>query len=174
MRFGQTNSPLVRLGEWQHLGTDPFLPPASGNAPWLCYSYLKGDTGQKIQLILDSSDPEVAMNRVPVSIGVFFYRGGRACDGDVTWNRWPHLYRIFDRLVDGGLFVTDGLNAGPRQSRAYRRHLPIFRAEDYNRRKGWRDMVGYTFKNIIGLRFTCVGYIADASAPAMIWQVRRV
>ncbi len=166
--------PLFPLpSEWRFIGRDDAPPSAGDHGTLVCERYTNRATEHALSVILDSSNDDDALNRLPEPISVFVYEGGRATESETAWNRWPHLYRVFDRLVDGGLFVTDGLNAGPRQSRGYRRHRPIFEAGAYVRKHGLRDLVGYTFKNVLGLRFTCVGCAGLQTAPLVIWQVRR-
>ena len=106
-------------------------------------------------------------------LGVFFYRGDSPGEGG-SGNRWLHSDRINEvcnKLVDGGLIVTDGSQHGGRDERFYKELWK------YN----WKDVSFepsaliddfHSFEDRFGRQFTCVGYAGKRYGPTMIWQVR--
>lgn len=106
-------------------------------------------------------------------MGVFFYRGdslGEGGSGDL-WLDQKHLEEVCDKLVDGGLIVTDGSNH--REDHAIR---PLWR---YNHKKpptdDPRELVESIdpFTDKSGRHFTCVGYAGYKYGPTLIWRVRK-
>jgi hypothetical protein len=104
------------------------------------------------------------------TLGVFFYRGDTLGHGEgssgVPWLGEELFAKVLDRLVDGGLVVTDGSNwsaDGPRPLATFYEKLGIgdeavARSEPF----AWG-----------GRRFCCVAYVGERYGPTLVWQVTR-
>ena len=107
-------------------------------------------------------------------IGVFFYRGDSLGEGGSgnLWLEFGHINEVCNKLMDGGLIVTDGSNSGwNRRDRQYRELSKYnFQSEEamdfiHNKIRPFQDRYGRTF--------TCIGYAGQRYGPTMIWQVRK-
>ena len=106
------------------------------------------------------------------SLGVFFYRGDSMGEGG-SGNLWlnpKHLNNICDKLIDGGLIVTDGSNHGKDRNGSilgenyWAKHpIPGKEAMDCSR----------SFTDDMGRQFNCVGYAGNGYGPTLIWQVHK-
>ena len=109
-----------------------------------------------------------AFRRDITSIGVFFYRGDSPAEGG-SGNLWMtpgHINEICDKLIDGGLIVTDGSQHNKsRQYEAMWRH-----SEPYE------DIIksSQPFTDKVGRQFTCVGYAGQRYGPTRVWEVSKV
>jgi hypothetical protein len=104
------------------------------------------------------------------SIGVFFYRGDSQGEGG-SGNLWlasEHINEVCDKLIDGGLIVTDGCQHGHttehRELWKYHRCNCQIEPEEII-----KSMEPFTDKS--GRRFTCVGYAGQRYEPTLVWQV---
>lgn len=106
-------------------------------------------------------------------IGVFFYRGDSLGEGG-SGNLWlepSHVNEICNKLMDGGLIVTDGSNPGRSWKTGNYSELSKhdFRSEEamefIHSMRPFQDHYGRTF--------TCIGYAGHRYGPTMIWQVRK-
>lgn len=111
------------------------------------------------------------------SIGVFFYRGdsyGEGGSGNL-WLHQDHVYEICDKLIDGGLLVTDGSNRGAFTSKKHYDYHQFdgHRGLDVNTdpEKYIRSVAGFTDNR--GNTFSCIGYAGQRYGPTMIWQVNK-
>lgn len=114
-----------------------------------------------------------ALRNGMTSIGVFFYRGdGYGGDGG-SGNLWlapEHINEVCDKLVDGGLIVTDGSQHGRKRNSAYEgfwkyRSLSMTADELIKHAKTFTDNAGRTF--------TCVGYAGKRYGHTLVWQVKK-
>lgn len=119
-----------------------------------------------------------ALDKVITSLGVFFYRGDSEGEGG-SGNLWlasDHLSDVLDKLVDGGLIVTDGSQHGT----TYRNNY----AKEYEELWKWRfqscsmkaeEIIesAKAFTDKAGRTFTCVGYAGHRYGPTLIWQVKK-
>jgi hypothetical protein len=122
------------------------------------------------------------------SIGVFFYRGD-SDDGGGSKTLWltPHfkhgkpnqrpslIEEVIDRMVDGGLVVTDGSNCHPKinpsKINPYS-EFGKFRSKSVDPNTAWQLVKAFT--NERGDQFTCVGHVGrHYESPVLVWQVRK-
>ena len=106
------------------------------------------------------------------SIGVFFYRGDSQGEGG-SGNLWlipEHLDEICDKLVNGGLIVTDGSNGG-----YSRRRTKLSKYYFKEIKKTGQEIVNSCnpFVDKSGRQFKCVGYVGHRYGPTLIWQVHK-
>ena len=111
-------------------------------------------------------------------MGVFFYRGdssGEGSSGDL-WLKLEHLDKVCNKLIDGGLFVSDGsdgcMQTHRKKSGIYKelwkyRHKEVSQCPE----ELIKDMKSFT--NRKGQRFSCIGYAGRKYGPTMIWQVHK-
>lgn len=133
--------------------------------------YQHAPTGRQITVHLRRGYGRSAFHKHIRTIGIFFYRGD-SLGGGGSGNFWlkpEHLDRVIDRLVDGGLIVTDGSNSGwsgYRQLRAH--HHKTFLGSP-------RELVESSepFTDRAGNRFRCIGYVGERYGPTLIWQIRK-
>jgi len=106
------------------------------------------------------------------SIGVFFYRGDSEGEGG-SGNLWlssDHIGEVCEKLVDGGLIVTDGSGSGY----SYRYgELAKFYFKDYPRETDNIMESVNSFTDEAGRTFTCIGYAGYKYGPTFIWQVKK-
>ena len=106
------------------------------------------------------------------SLGVFFYRGDSEGEGG-SGNLWlapEHINEVCDKLIDGGIIVTDGSQHGRSNYGEYEgfwkyRYLPMEGDELMNCAETFTDSAGRTF--------TCVGYAGKRYGHTLIWQVKK-
>lgn len=109
-------------------------------------------------------------------LGVFFYRGdseGEGGSGNI-WLTPERIETICNKLVDGGLIVTDGSQHG-----WCNEHQELWK-NNWKSRRELRpskpsDLIKTyePFEDKKGNRFTCVGYAGHRYGPTMIWQVKK-
>lgn len=111
-------------------------------------------------------------------IGVFFYRGDSQGEGG-SGNLWldpKHVDEVCAKLVDGGLFVTDGsqrkrwmnstsTGAYHQLSKYNFEKCPMPPDELVDSSKPFTDSKGRTF--------TCIGYAGERYGPTLVWRVDR-
>lgn len=109
-------------------------------------------------------------------IGVFFYRGDSQGEGG-SGNLWlnpKHVDEVCGKLVDDGLFVTDGsqrkrwmnstsTGAYHQLSKYNFEKCPMSPEELVANTKSFADSKGRTF--------TCIGYAGERYGPTLIWRV---
>ncbi|MEI6208855.1 MAG: hypothetical protein WCP20_18915 [Desulfuromonadales bacterium] len=106
------------------------------------------------------------------SIGVFFYRGDSQGEGG-SGNLWlirEHLDEVCNKLINGGLIVTDGSNYGHRSRRG-----PLSRYNFKEVKKTGQEIIDSckSFTDKSGRRFECLGYVGHRYGPTLIWQVHK-
>lgn len=111
-------------------------------------------------------------------LGVFFYRGdswGEGGSGNL-WLESSHINEICEKLVDGGLIVTDGCNHGRRasKSRIYG-ELWKYLGRSEEKLDAPNELVCSMkkFQDRCGRTFICIGYAGYRYGSTMIWQVRK-
>ena len=105
-------------------------------------------------------------------LGVFFYRGDSAGEGG-SGNLWlarDHLDEVCDKLIDGGLIVTDGCNHGHPHGHQYE-ELWKFEQDPGDARDIVKSAKPFTDRR--KRSFTCIGCAGRRYGPALIWQVRK-
>lgn len=132
------------------------------------YRHVK--TGCLIELKFRRGYGRSAFRKEVRQIGVFFYRRdslGEGGSGDL-WMTRDSVDTICERLIEGGLIVTDGSNAG----------WPHRRYPEMTEFSGQHGMcsketvkVARTFVTRSGCRLWCVGYAGRGYGPTLIWQV---
>lgn len=113
------------------------------------------------------------------SLGVFFYRGDSQGEGG-SGNLWlasDHISEVCDKLVDGGLIVTDGSQLGRwgkssklntyHKFAQYHGGTPKPKIPD----EFVQSVKPFTDKE--GRLFTCVGYAGQRYGPTLIWQMKK-
>lgn len=105
------------------------------------------------------------------SLGVFFYRGDSQGEGG-SGNLWlipEHLDEVCNKLVDGGLIVTDGSNHGYSKS-----HRDLSKYNFKEIKKTGQEIIKScnSFVDKSGRQFECVGYVGHRYGPTLIWRVR--
>jgi hypothetical protein len=141
----------------------------------LTESYRHRDTSEEFQVIRSNNDARREFDNLPRQLGVFFYRGDGLGEGGsgILWNDAPLLDRMLDKLVNGGLLVTDGSNSGGADGSHFVRETPVLSARRMRTAKEAAKFLGYSFKNDYGRRLTCIGYAGQRYGATLIWQVFR-
>ena len=109
-------------------------------------------------------------------LGVFFYRGdsfGEGGSGNL-WLKPDHLDEVCNKLIDGGLFVSDGSDGTMyyRTGGIYK-ELWKYHQKEVSQcpEELIKDMKSFTDRE--GRRFSCIGYAGRKNGPTMIWQVHK-
>ena len=111
-----------------------------------------------------------SFNKKIISLGVFFYRGDSQGEGG-SGNLWlasGHLDGVCEKLVDGGLVVTDGSQHDYWYEELWKYHTgdcPSDAEEIVATAKPFTDRKGRLF--------TCIGYAGHKYGPTLVWQVRK-
>ncbi len=106
------------------------------------------------------------------SLGIFFYRGDSLGEGG-SGNLWlipDHLDEVCDKLINGGLIVTDGSNHG-----SYG-HTEYEELWNQSNASGSMEEIIKSAKRFMdkrGRSFTCVGYAGKRYGHTLIWQVKK-
>lgn len=133
-------------------------------------------TGQRgtrtIQIIWHEYDAVQAFEEID-SIAVFFFRGDCPHEGEgssgVLWLREPLFGKVLDKLLDGGLIVTDGSNGY--HPKTNHDHAPLWR--DWNAKPMANSSPPSNF-DYANRRFRCVGSVGHRYGPTYIWQVAKI
>ena len=126
------------------------------------YTLIHRDTGRTLEFIWHNYDAVEALRQIP-SISIFFARRDGSRDGEgasgICWLGDILLARTLEKLVSGGLFVTDGVRMGGEKPQA-----PLWRAPRAENPVGTRFTAA-------GRAFECIG-VFDTQPPAtLIWRV---
>lgn len=142
----------------------------------LTETYHHNPSGREFQVIRSNDDARLAFDRLNDPLGIFFYRGDSLGEGGsgILWNDAPLMERVMRKLVNGGLLVTDGSNPGEGSHRSVSRHAPLLSAREMRTAEHALEMIGYSFKNFVGRRLTCIGYAGQRYGATLIWQVVRI
>mgnify|MGYP001164048401 CR=1 FL=1 len=110
-------------------------------------------------------------------LGVFFYRGdsfGEGGSGNL-WLKPDRLDKVCNKLIDGGLIVSDGSDGCPRhrKNRGIYKELWKYHQKEVSQcpEELIKDMKSFTDRE--GRRFSCIGYVGRKYGPTMIWQVHK-
>jgi len=130
-----------------------------------------------------------AMLDLPEPIGVFFYRGDGdgdggssipwLCDARAKWRAYTgRMNAVLDRLVDGGLIVTDGSNTRLAESTGAPDPYRALGNSLYHRRNSpaTAHAEAQPFEDEHGHRFRCIGHLGPDGhgyGPTLVWQVRK-
>lgn len=121
-------------------------------------------------------------------LGIFYYRGDSNADGGskthwLTIHKWATpgeqkrtlrkgalIFEVLDKLVDGGLIVTDGSMCMGKNN-PYR-ELQRFHSDHAIKAKAVNEAQQFT--DPTGRKFHCIGYAGECyRCPTLIWQVSR-
>lgn len=102
-------------------------------------------------------------------LAVFYYRGDSMGEGGSgQWWLGPALFdMVLEKLVDGGLILTDGSNYHPRHSNAPWKEL----WENNHGRRGVDKPSDFIYKN---RQFTCLCQCGHRYGPVYAWQVKKI
>jgi hypothetical protein len=184
---------LLRGAEWRLLEAVtllPDLPESAWNTDWAtgCQplyirreTYRNYPTGVTITVNRHRRRGPSALRKEITSLDVFFYRGDSDDGGSGTnWlsaaPRWfrhhrrPLFYEVLDKLVDGGLVVTDGSMGDDYANNPYRGLRQVKAACTCG-----PEIVAQVapFTDLRGNRFECVGFAGQRYGPTLIWQVTK-
>ena len=132
-------------------------------------------SGREIQVNRRRGFGPSGMRKHINQMGVFFYRGDSGGEGG-SGTLWLTVRRkatnlmaeVLQRMLDGGLIVTDGSNCCSRRN-SYkdlgRFYQTAVDAEAMSR-------VG-AFADDTGNRFRCIGYLGQRYGPTLAWQVEK-
>lgn len=159
--------------------TYPFLAPCVRTE-----TYLHRNSGKTIRIHLRRGYSVSAFRKEITTLGVFFYRGDSSEGSNTPWllairrrlgqpgtdRHYYLLGEVLDKLIDGGLVVTDGSRCENR-SNPYK---PLRQFLMCHQMPG-RDAIEQTqpFTGPEGHIFICVGYAGSRHGPTLIWQVHR-
>jgi hypothetical protein len=137
-------------------------------------SYLHRESNHQIRIHRHRRRGPTAMREIG-RLGVFFYRG---CSTEGSSTFWltskkyggiGQIDEVLDRLIDGGLVVTDG-SMCEGTGNPYRELCRFFG----NREPGFNAVEqAETFQDDEDRTFRCVGYAGEKYGPTLVWQVRR-
>jgi hypothetical protein len=142
----------------------------------LLETYLHRESGREIRIRRRRGYGYSAFRKEISRIGVFFYRGDSAGEGG-SGNHWlsrDHIDEICDKLIDGGLIVSDGSDGA-----FFRVHEDIYKIQFNQRRKQYpsydfaSDSIA-SFTDHKGRLFSCVGYAGMRYGPSLIWRVNKI
>lgn len=142
----------------------------------LTESYRHRTTGEQFQVIRTNTDARREFENLPKPLGVFFYRGDSLGEGGsgILWNDAPLFERMLEKLVNGGVLVTDGSNSGDAGKSHFGRHNPILSTRQTRTAEDASKLLGYSFMDNYGRRLTCIGYAGQRYGATLIWQVFRI
>lgn len=144
-------------------------------------NFVDNASGANFRIHLHRRRGPTAMRKELDKIGVFFYRRDSDEGGSgtkwLTIDKWPKtkrrrwlVFEVLDKLMDGGLIVTDGsMCKGSRNPYRYFRELVPRGATSA---AAVKDLIP-PFSDGLGRSFSCVGAICDQLGRALIWQVNR-
>lgn len=138
------------------------------SSPCISYLYRNGRTGREVELNCVRGRGVTTMKRHIPTIGVFFYRGDSCGEsGSGTWWLERKLFnQVLERLVEGGLIVTDGSNTSG--ERPWGRSLKEFHNNDMiEPEEAARRARAFC---VYGKDFECVGAHDRRYGPTLIWQ----
>ena len=148
--------------------------------------YRHTPTGKQFRVHRRRGYSYCAFNKVEFVLGVFFYRGDSGEGSNTPWlstlgGPRPRSFigEVLERLVDGGLLVTDGSRCGEYCPLGQVRHsfpyaeLARFR-EPGSPRGPETANLAHSITDPAGRRLDCVGYAGAAhSGPTLIWKVTK-
>lgn len=146
--------------------SDPVLPCVRRET----YRHLP--TERIIHISRHRNDGEQAFLQHQGPLGVFFYRGDSQGEGGsgICWLSEEKISMISDRLLNGGLFITDGSqNDGGLEYR----YLWSARDQELCQQKGIKPADLPSFQDRHGRRFTCLANIGMRYGPTLVWQVAK-
>lgn len=144
----------------------------------LSETYLHLETGRNIHIRRRRGYGFSAFRKEIQSLGVFFYRGDSPGEGGSgnLWLKTDHVKEICEKLIDGGLIVTDGSQAGGKEYR----YLGGFGWAEREKFKKQRRVTPEdyvkdhkTFFDSSGRRIECIGKVGDRGGYTLVWQVTR-
>jgi len=113
--------------------------------------------GSKTEVFCHCNDGAIALSSLD-KLSVFFYRGDSIGEGGSgQWWLGPKLFNfILDKLLDGGLIITDGSNPDPK-----------FREVEWA--SLWEEKIDFVYRD---RRFKCLGQIThNHNRATYVWQV---
>lgn len=116
--------------------------------------------GSKTEVFCHCNDGIITLSSLD-NISVFFYRGDSIGEGGSgQWWLGPKLFNfVLDKLLDGGLIITDGSNPDPK-----------FRSAEWS--PLWNEKNDFIYRD---RSFKCLGQIAPiGNRVAYVWQVKHL
>ena len=107
------------------------------------------------------------------SISIFFYRGDSIGEGGsgIMWFG-PELFnKVLDKLVDGGLIITDGSNPDKKHLLTKWKSLYEHSHWDFPDLKEGEKPANFTYD---WKKFTCIGKIGERYGDVYVWQVHNI
>ena len=131
--------------------------------------YRDSKTGHEFIVHRHRGDGQHAIGRLTTPLGVFFHRGDNGPGGGegasgAHWLSREWLTPVLDRLVDGGLIVTDG-SCGIEYPELSKHHQSKLGEAAVEATVPFTDNDGRAFK--------CIGYAGERYGPTLIWQVNK-
>lgn len=163
--------------EWRH---DPKYDNRQPEI--LTETYSQIESGRQINVHRHRRRGPSALRKEIGQLGVFFYRGdspGESGSGTL-WlthrrsrrRRWL-MDEVLEKLVDGGLIVTDGSQCFGKKN-PYRELRRLHRNDSITSEEA--VAAAESFVDLHGRTFQCVGCLGQHShyGPTMVWQMRRL
>jgi hypothetical protein len=164
----QVEKNIVPVEEWREDNKYRDIEPCTRTE-----AYVHKASGQEIHLHFCRRRGPTAMRKYINDVGVFFFRGCSNEGSSTLWltanvnGRKGQIEEMLEKLVDGGLIVTDG-SMCEGDSNPYR-ELRRFCGDSTIGARAV-ELVN-SFEDPQGRRFCCVGYAGEKYGPTLIWQV---
>ncbi len=194
-------APLIRALSRRHdLKGDPQVDAIEGTAPYVgtnarygpeqpfvkTAGFARRDSGTGFEIHWCGHDGPDTLQRLPEPLGIFFYRGDGDGEGgsSIPWlSESPgglkghpgEILEVLDRLIDGGLLVTDGGNTfDERGPGSYEELGRFFLEREQDPAVAHREV--RPFSDGCARSFRCIGYLESdgfGKGPTLVWQVRK-
>ncbi len=148
--------------------------------------FARHESGKSFDVHWCGHDGPDTLQRLPEPLGIFFYRGDGDGEGgsSIPWlSESPggskgapgEIHEVLDRLIDGGLLVTDGSNTfNERGPGSYEELGRFFLKGDQDPAVAHRQV--RPFVDRYGRSFRCTGYLVSdgyGKGPTLVWTVRK-
>lgn len=165
------NAHSVQREEWAQARQERF----PWRVPWVqSERYVHIESDQEILIHRRSGYGTGALHHQIESLSVFFYRGDSSGEGGsgTLWlqgrsHRRALIGEVLQKLVPGGLVVTDGSNC-PRRGNPY---AEFARFHNNHSIEAEATAQVKSFFDKHGRYMTCVGYVGERYGPTLVWQV---
>ena len=125
--------------------------------------------GSKTEVICHRNDAVITLTSLD-KLSVFFYRGDSIGEsGSGQWWLGPKLFNfMLDKLLDGGLIITDGSNPEPQR---FRNNLE-WSLLNVEWSALWNEKIDFVYRD---RTFKCLGQITtDRRRASYVWQVKHL
>lgn len=140
---------------------------------WLEQIYRHVDTGRMIKVVRKRGLGEYTFRHHLGAVDVFFYRGDSWGEGGsgIGWLKAPKIYQVLEKLVDGGLLVTDGSNSDSYRGREeFIRYRPRYGSESESDEALLARVQSF---RAYGCSFDCEGLAGHRYGPTLVWRVQK-